>query len=685
MSQAKYRADIDGLRAIAVTIVVAYHALFPGFTGGFVGVDVFFVISGFLITGLLYKEVEKTNNLNFLEFYAKRFKRLYPALVFLVLVLIIVWGCLFLEVPGNTDLFVKSVRYSIFGFGNIFFKNNTGGYFDLASDEMPLLHFWSLGVEEQFYLVWPLIIFLSSKISIKKFDLEKKVILALTVISILSFALTEFLISSRMSKEAFYQMHARAWELGIGGLLFFLSKKEFKLKKLNSNLLSILGLFLIFICTYYYGVETRFPGLLSLVPVIGTCLIIYTGGSNNRFIDKLLCNANIVKLGVLSYGWYLWHWPFLSMLKLYHLGETPSFFWRVGAVVLSLVFAQLSLSFIEKPVRFGEKINNYSAKKIIVGSLILSSLIVLLSVQLRKLEKYVIPPEFAQISKYLNSLETKNYGCLGDDDSANKKGCIVDFRKNKHDHEIFIWGDSHATAYFALFEDLAKKEQIRVSLVSNSDMSPLLGVDDVYFLKRSEPKLIGEMNNKIFSNIKNAREKNENVSVVLISRWTKYTGSKPISIKDDTTFLNKEKTVEGSLRDFRAGFENTIKSLKEIGVKKILVFLSTPEFKHKVVNCFKSAVCDTDAEYFRIYRSDEVSIIKDVASKYPGIEFLDPMQTYCTTSNCPQIITNDSGIKIPVVADDDHVSIESALFLGRKEHERFLWLLNKKSESVPVK
>lgn len=685
MSQVKYRADIDGLRAIAVSIVVAYHALFPGFTGGFVGVDVFFVISGFLITGLLFKEVEKTNSLNFLEFYSKRFKRLYPALVFLILILIVVWGFLFLEVPGNTDLFIKSIRYSIFGFGNIFFKNNTGGYFDLASDEMPLLHFWSLGVEEQFYLVWPLLIFLSSKLAFKKFSLEKKVVTALVTISVLSFVFTEFLISSRLSKEAFYQMHARAWELGIGGLLYFLSKRNSKISSSATDFVSLFGLGLIFTCTYFFGTETRFPGVFAMVPVIGTCLLIFTGGSNNRLIDRFLCNPCVVRLGVLSYGWYLWHWPFLSMLKLYHLGETPSLFWRIVAVILSLVFAQLSLSFIEKPVRFGAKINSFSPKKIIGGSVVLSSLIVLLSLQLRKLEQYVIPPEFAQISKYLNSLETKNYGCLGDEDSAKKKKCIIDFRKNAEDPEVFIWGDSHATAYFALFEELAKQETIRVSLVSNSDMSPLLGVDDVYFMKRNEPKLIGDMNNKIFFNIKKAREKNENVSVVLISRWTKYTGSKPISIKDDTTYLNPDKTIRGSLVELKIGFEKTIKSLKEIGVKKILVFLPTPEFKHKVVNCFKAEMCDTDAHFFESYRSEEVSILQDVASKYDGIQFLDPMQTYCSEENCPQIVTNDIGVKIPVVADDDHVSIESALFLGRREHDKFLWLLDRKPSAVPVK
>ena len=219
MESKNYRPDIDGLRAIAVFVVVAYHAGFSGFTGGYVGVDVFFIISGFLITGMLYAEAENTGTISLEYFYAKRFKRLYPALLFVIAITIVAWAIFFLGIPSKTLSFIKSIRYSIFGFANIFFKKNTGGYFDLASEEMPLLHFWSLAVEEQFYFLWPLLILICSKIKFRYLILKNKVLIALSILVVTSFITSEYLILNNRSNEAFYYMHAPAWELGLGGLL----------------------------------------------------------------------------------------------------------------------------------------------------------------------------------------------------------------------------------------------------------------------------------------------------------------------------------------------------------------------------------------------------------------------------------------------------------------------------------
>ena len=664
-NHSQYRTDIDGLRAIAVIIVILYHASFSWFSGGYVGVDVFFVISGFLITGLLYKEVEKTGTISFKSFYAKRFKRLYPALIFVILVSIVIWGIFFLSIPARTEQFLKSIKYSIFGLANFFFQKNTGGYFDTSSEEMPLLHFWSLAVEEQFYLVWPLLIWISAKS-------KARLISVLIMISVISFVLTEYLLIKGLAQSAFYMMPARAWELGLGGLLYFIINQARSLPKRILNIAGVTGLLSILLSTFFYKIDSRFPGALALIPALGTFLIILSG-TQKGMVYRILSQPVLVKLGVLSYGWYLWHWPLLAFERMYFLGEVPPLEWRWGAIILSLVMAQVSLKFIESPIRFGKKINALSSTKVIVGSLLISLMIVGVSRGLVFLGNKKITPEYAEIIKMTKAKVSAQFGCIGKVSLDIDKACVVNPEIDSGT-DLLLWGDSHARAYFPLFEKKSKENSTRMTLVAGSYMVPILDIEKIYFSTKSTTLDIGDQNQSIYKNLKEKIKSGKSINVVLISRWTNFLGHKNISIRDGLTYVDPKKDSSVSSQIFASKLIETITKLEEAGVKKILIFLPTPEFKYEVADCHHETECNTSVVEFEKYRSSVVTQIRDIQSRFKNIEVIDPVETFCSNGICPQIMATDEGKSIPVVFDDDHVTTEAALFLGRKEKEKIEWI-----------
>lgn len=662
-----YRADIDGLRAIAVLIVVAFHAGIPGFSGGYVGVDVFFVISGFLITGHLYKELDSTSTISFVNFYAKRFKRLYPAIFFLLIICILVWGVFFLGAPPDTKSFVRSIRYSIFGLANVFFKNRTGGYFDSSSEEMPLLHFWSLAVEEQFYLIWPMLLILSSKIVVKSKSLKFKVILILSTISVLSYLLTEYLLIKNLQKDAFYYMPARAWELGVGGLLFFIGHRTIpKVSEYKSEVLSIFGIGLIVLSTIAFDSTTRFPGSMALIPVLATALIIYCG-------CRLLKNRVLVELGVLSYGWYLWHWPFFAFLRIHFMGELPPLGWRILAIMLSLFMAKISLDFVEKPLRSGKWISGINPKIVCLGAVFISGVLAFVSKGLNSIEKKLIPESWEKIVKLVEQKTNAQMGCYGSPKNDKEKNCVINHttQDTKKFPELIVWGDSHAQAMFPMFEQFAAEEKLKVSLYAEDSLLPLIDVPNIYLksqvLKDLEPK-----NLRILKNL----PKNKNYSVILVSRWPAYVGEKPISVRDNKMFLNPEGSYSKSLELYQNGLIHTLTQLNLRKARKILIVQAIPEFKFHVLKCSKPERCMSLRSKIVQHGEKVNKIMKEVVSRFQNVKILDPLSVFCDELHCSQIIQDENNNNIPVVLDDDHISIIAAKYLGRRKAEELRWLIS---------
>lgn len=340
-----YRRDIDGLRAIAVLSVLGFHAFPQWMKGGFIGVDVFFVISGFLITNILYKNLQ-TERFSLLDFYSRRVRRIFPALI-LVLSCCFIFGW-FSLLADEFALLGKHIASGAAFVSNLVLWQESG-YFDVAAETKPLLHLWSLGIEEQFYIFWPLILWLSwhQKINLLKVTLY---------LLFLSFALNIWLHTDSRIAD-FYSPLTRAWELLAGGALALYRPKQppppfGRALTKNKNFLSVLGLALLIAGFLFINKERHFPGYWAILPTAGALLLLYSGEQSpiNKY---LLSNCLFVWFGLISFPLYLWHWPLLSFARIFSVGDDPSRLVRIGALVLSIVLAWLTKNIVEQPLRFG--------------------------------------------------------------------------------------------------------------------------------------------------------------------------------------------------------------------------------------------------------------------------------------------------------------------------------------------
>lgn len=336
---AHYRADIDGLRAIAVTSVVLFHAKTPLVQSGFVGVDVFFVISGYLIGGIILAEM-KARQFTFAAFYARRARRILPALL-VVLAFTLAVGSLLMS-ASEFRLLGASTGASALGVSNLFYLRWMD-YFAPHANLNPLLMTWSLGVEEQFYLLFPLLLVLINRIA------PKATLGVLAAVTLSSFLLSLWC-TTHYPSVAFYTLPTRAWELGIGCLLAAVQNRGNApaLGQRMQDVLGMAGLVVVLASATLLSPQTPFPGWAALVPVLGTAALL---AAPQSFVNRaLLSSTPAVFIGLISYSWYLWHWPLLTFLRLGAAGE-PQQWMNYAAVAVSLVAAWLSWRFVEQPLR----------------------------------------------------------------------------------------------------------------------------------------------------------------------------------------------------------------------------------------------------------------------------------------------------------------------------------------------
>jgi peptidoglycan/LPS O-acetylase OafA/YrhL len=358
----KYRADIDGLRALAVLTVIGFHAFPSLIRSGFIGVDVFFVISGFLISTIIFENLER-NSFSFLDFYARRIRRIFPALI---LVLLACYGFGWISLLADE---FKQLGKHIAG-GAAFVSNlvlrNESGYFDNAASTKPLLHLWSLGIEEQFYVIWPPLLWAARR-------LRLNLLTTLIALAAFSFGLNIGKVGND-TVAAFYTPQTRFWELMVGSLLAYMHLEPgvfAEIKEQSShflalaapklttatvdagirNCLSALGLALIAVSAAVITGNRQFPGWWALMPTLGTAFVI-SGGHHAWLNRRVLSRRALVWLGLISYPLYLWHWPLLSFERIIE-GETPSLELRIATVLASVALAWLTYTFFEKPIRFG--------------------------------------------------------------------------------------------------------------------------------------------------------------------------------------------------------------------------------------------------------------------------------------------------------------------------------------------
>ena len=426
-----YRRDIDGLRAVAILSVVSFHA-FPNWVqGGYIGVDIFFVISGFLITSIILKGLRK-GEFSFLEFYSRRVRRIFPAMItVLVVSYVLGWFVLLANeyqqlgkhIAGGTSFVSNFVLWS------------ESGYFDDEAETKPLLHLWSLGIEEQFYLIWPLLIYVGWRFRCNVF------VIVLSVWAI-SFVIN-ISITYPYPIAAFYSPFSRFWELLIGSMLAVLSSKQSTDVVRSGNWESCLGLFMIAIAIFVLDQNSAFPGWWALLPTFGAALII-AGGSDSWVNRLFLANPIMVGIGIVSYPLYLWHWPLLSLAHIVE-GGIPDRAIRLQAILLSGALAWLTYQYLEKNVRF-------RPQKYVVGLL----LIIGFGIFVLGIGSWqeVIKPR--QHDKGLEKIVT----AVGDWDFPPKSFELFKFenqyfyRTRGTQQAVLFWGDSYMEQYGPRIEEL---------------------------------------------------------------------------------------------------------------------------------------------------------------------------------------------------------------------------------------
>ncbi len=466
-----YRPDIDGLRAIAVLLAIFCHAQISFFAGGYVGVDIFFVISGYLITRIILQDLA-TNQFSFGEFYLKRARRILPALA----VMVFVTACLnyFLAMPQHLDSLSGALFAVCFFVSNIFFQYESADYFGQTTLAFqPLLHTWSLGVEEQFYLVFPILLFALWRFG-KVADWIARIGFMSLVVSLL--------LTASSPAWAFYSLPSRFWEMLLGGYLATALVPNGQVKKLQlgaatSTVLSSIGIVLISASTIFYTQKTPFPGLAALAPCVGAALLIWTGSVRPTLLHRLLGSAPFRTIGALSYSLYLWHWPIRvycqSPLLYYYFDRNLGLY---AQFVLTAGISWLSWRYVETPMR-ALTLPQFTQRRVIAGGASLGLAVLTIAyayrVQALRFPLTELQALFTEKPSYMkwdgsdDFIETRKTG------GGRKLGAT------SKEPNFILLGDSYATMWASAVDKLAREKGIAGTLVAKTGCPVLRNIKNI--------------------------------------------------------------------------------------------------------------------------------------------------------------------------------------------------------------
>jgi len=460
-----YRADVDGLRAVAIVLVVLFHAS-SRCPGGFVGVDVFFVISGFLITGLLLDE-QRREEFRLVDFWIRRVRRLLPAATLMVLATLV--AGFFVMLPDDYEDLAKSAIAQQLLASNVHFVQKTG-YFDGSSELMPLLHTWSLAVEEQFYVGYPLLLLLLGWLS------RRMMVAALLIAAAVSFAASDWGVRTN-PQAAFYLLPTRAWEILLGGLICFAPMPRSR-NVWVANLLAWVGLAGILVAAWLFKAAMPFPGGAALLPCVATAMIIYANSWTTTWVGRFLEMRPVVFVGLISYSLYLWHWPILSFLRYILCDEPSSALVRGVAVVFSFVLAVLSWKYVELPFRRKDVLPQPKSLLIAAGAAVSLLLAACVAIVAFHGLPWRFAPEAVSYASAANDGQSYRRTVPPD---ALRQGTLPEFGAAGGPVTCFVWGDSHAMSLIPGIDAACRTRGVRGFQVTHHATAPLL---DFFVRKR---------------------------------------------------------------------------------------------------------------------------------------------------------------------------------------------------------
>jgi peptidoglycan/LPS O-acetylase OafA/YrhL len=656
-----YRADIDGLRALAVLPVVFYHAGFESFSGGFVGVDVFFVISGFLITSIIAGEIDR-GTFRPSSFYVRRARRLFPALFCMMLLTSMVAP--FLLLPGELEDFGESVATTALFTSNFLFFTEAG-YFDGPAELKPLLHTWSLAIEEQYYLLFPGFLML-----IHRFFRGRLLpwVLGLLVTSLA----VSFWSVTNATDAAFYLLPSRTWELMLGSIIALTPAWEGG--RSMRELLGWLGLGLVLAAVLGFGPTTPFPGAAALLPCVGTGLVIVAGRgrgaaqTQQTMWKRLLSLPPVVFVGLMSYSLYLWHFPVFVFAR--HILLRPLGQLEAGAlIIVSLVLAVLSWRFVERPFRgAGGRLSGAAFVRLSVG-LMAAAVAVGLVFDIGEGLPGRLPDDVSRIAAVADERPAERIRCEGiaPDALTYARACRINGLGQAP--SFAVWGDSHGVA---LMPELAQ-------------VSAQLGRNGLYLLSNGCPPLVGvyrpdpdpgaECLHFAAAAVELLRDHPEIGVVMLVARWARYAEGTGFGDEGADTYLlatSSERATSGAdNRDlFRRAVHRTLATLTDMG-RRVVVIGPVPEIGRAVPEvlakaAWRNRAVDLDLDEARfLERQSWVLATFAALAGPPWVAVRYPAERLCANGRC-QAVTDDGR---PLYFDDNHVSSAGAARLRPMIHD----------------
>ncbi len=628
-----YRPDIDGLRAVAVILVILFHFGINGFSGGYIGVDVFFVISGFLITSLIHDEIIQ-ERFSFVRFYERRIRRIIPAL-FVVMAASFVAGW-FILLPWDYENFARSAAATVTFISNIWFWHETENYFSRAGEYAPLLHTWSLAVEEQFYIVFPPLLILLSR-----YLRPRAIAAVIAAICAVSFIYSVFLVAHR-PEAAFFLSPGRAWELGIGALLALGLGPRIGAHWLREALAAA-GLAAIIAAAILFRHATPFPGYAALVPCLGAAALIHTGArgpdQGQTQVARFLSLRPVVFIGLISYSLYLWHWPILVFLR--HVFADPALPPRVTliAIAASFVAAVLSWAIVERPFRARGRIRRRLVFTAWGGaSLAIAGLALFISLS-GGMRARAMSPRVLAADAASRDTNPRADECFEVDPAD---GLCTFGTAGKAKADLLFWGDSHANALMPGMDVAARATGKSGIFAALGGCPPLLG-----FMADSSDKAVKcrQFNEAVMAELKG---RDDIRTVVLTARWATYADGK-----------RRDRQAADPGASFQRAVLRTVDAIRATG-RTVLILGDVPDVgwdvPRKIIAAERwrlplPAVPDLAAARALSARATEAF---EVAARRPGVRFIPLVDALCRP-RCR--VTHDGR---PIFIDTDHVTATAA-------------------------
>jgi peptidoglycan/LPS O-acetylase OafA/YrhL len=644
-----YKPAIDGLRAIAVLVVIFYHAGFKLFSGGFIGVDVFFVISGYLITGHILSQLQK-GNFTFSAFYEKRIRRILPALSVTLLATIIIGSWMF-DTKMMQEMAWSGVA-AITSWANILFMSQSG-YFNADSHTKLLLHTWSLSIEEQFYFLLPLYLFGLHKFIPNQYKRANSVISIAFIIFMVS-AINTF----TNQESAFYSIQSRAWELLTGALINYLPKVHLTTKKLLWYSITALGLILLPVI--FYSTATPFPGFAALPPVLGTAFLIYSIGENKTIVQRILKLPAFTFIGRISYSLYLWHWPLLVLYRFYNIYP---FGWQEYGLWLIVTFcvSTLSWQFIETPFRS----RNFITKPYVFGYGL--STIILLGAGC-----FLVYQNTQLIQKFLRPNVIYPDEKVWDSDFEKWKNCVLPIGEfNINEVNLCVIGDKNIKPSFLLIGD----SHAQVLAQGVAKIASQYGRSGLLLVTPGRPPFFEVTS----TSVKRAVVTKGHITdlilgypiefVIISSYWTAaYEGCDLKTTGKDELFVD---LFFDKCQQSKYLFTKGVIDLAEYFEKnkiKLNIVTQIPSYSFNVPNRVISTLfrgldveqtCDIRYNDFTASTKSVSEIFNQLVSSYPEVTLIHPEKILCDGFSCFSTLNNK-----PLYRDGDHLSTTGSIYIS---------------------